>query len=52
MRYEVTGGWFRLWSAASRLDLFDGYATPVSVALIVAGVRVGAASVSAARGSG
>ncbi|AXG82065.1 hypothetical protein [Streptomyces paludis] len=49
--YELTGGWFRLWSVVSRNDLFDGYETAVSIALIVAGIAVGAAAsaVSTAR---
>ncbi|MET9479481.1 hypothetical protein [Streptomyces sp. NPDC006638] len=40
--YELTGGWFRLWSLVARFDVFDGYEIYVSVVLIVAGVAMGA----------
>ncbi|MEW1718075.1 hypothetical protein [Streptomyces sp. NPDC093109] len=42
--YELTGGWFRLWSVVFRNGLFDGYELAVSAVLIVAGVAVGAAA--------
>nr|WP_202533256.1 hypothetical protein [Streptomyces sp. SID3212] len=42
--YELTGGWFRLWSLVARFDVFDGYEIYVSVVLIVAGVAMGAAA--------
>jgi hypothetical protein len=48
--YELTGGWFRLWSVVARFGVFDGYEIYVSVVLIVAGVAMGAASDAVERG--
>ncbi|MFE3740251.1 hypothetical protein [Streptomyces sp. NPDC059134] len=50
--YELTDGWFQLWSFVSRADFFDGYEIYVSVVLIVAGGAMGAAAGAATRKDG
>ncbi|MFE3830818.1 hypothetical protein [Streptomyces sp. NPDC059092] len=47
--YELTDGWFRLWSVVSRTSFFDGYEIYVSVVMIIAGGAMGAASAAVTR---
>lgn len=42
--YELTDGWFRVWALTHRIDALDGYQIYVSIALILLGLAVGAAS--------
>ncbi|MFJ8001784.1 hypothetical protein ACIQ7D_32570 [Streptomyces sp. NPDC096310] len=50
--YELTDGWFRLWSFVSRVSFFDGYEIYVSVVLVVAGAAMGAAAGAVTRKGG
>jgi hypothetical protein len=38
--YELTGGWFRLWTLTHRLHFLDGYRLYADIALIVLGLAL------------